>query len=73
MKAQDLGSNYEDNFLQFHMHWGDSTERGSEHLIDNHAYAAEVFLFSLNYLVNTRLLINYLFNQKIATFCKLEQ
>lgn len=31
------------NFLQFHMHWGDSIERGSEHLLDGKAFSAEVF------------------------------
>lgn len=31
------------SFLQFHMHWGDSIERGSEHLVDGHPYAAEVW------------------------------
>jgi carbonic anhydrase len=30
------------NFLQLHMHWGDSIERGSEHLIDGKPYSAEV-------------------------------
>ena len=32
------------NFLQFHMHWGDSVEKGSEHHIDNELFAAEVLL-----------------------------
>lgn len=30
------------NFLQFHMHWGDFLDKGSEHLIDNRPYSAEV-------------------------------
>lgn len=30
------------NFLQFHMHWGDILERGSEHLLDGKAFSAEV-------------------------------
>lgn len=34
--------NHQYNFLQFHMHWGDNLERGSEHLLDNKAYSAEV-------------------------------
>ena len=37
------------NFLQFHMHWGDSIERGSEHLVDGHPYAAEVCNFKKFY------------------------
>ena len=39
--------NHEYNFLQFHMHWGDNLHRGSEHLINGHAHAAEVFKFIL--------------------------
>ena len=31
-------------FLQFHMHWGDTFEKGSEHLVDDMPYAAEVSL-----------------------------
>ena len=27
------------------MHWGDNLDRGSEHLIDNHAYSAEVIQY----------------------------
>jgi hypothetical protein len=35
-------TNHVHSFLQFHMHWGDCLERGSEHLIDNKAYSAEL-------------------------------
>ena len=34
------------NFLQFHMHWGETCERGSEHLIDGEAYSAEVIFYA---------------------------
>ena len=30
------------DFLQVHMHWGENTSRGSEHLVDGQAFAAEV-------------------------------
>ncbi len=30
------------DFLQVHMHWGENTSRGSEHLLDGQAFAAEV-------------------------------
>jgi carbonic anhydrase len=30
------------SFLQFHMHWGDCLEKGSEHLIDGKTYSAEL-------------------------------
>lgn len=39
--------NDEYRFLQFHMHWGDTIERGSEHLIDDKPFAAEVLLNSI--------------------------
>ncbi len=29
-------------FLQFHMHWGQSNDHGSEHLINGKQYSAEV-------------------------------
>ena len=31
------------NFLKFHMHWGDSIEKGWEHLIDGKSHTAEVW------------------------------
>ena len=31
------------------MHWGDTIERGSEHMIDGKPYAAEVSVFMHNY------------------------
>jgi hypothetical protein len=37
--------NHRFSFLQFHMHWGDNMDRGSEHLIDGKAYSAEVRVF----------------------------
>ena len=33
---------YDYNFLQFHMHWGETEADGSEHMIDGKSYAAEV-------------------------------
>ena len=33
---------HEYKFLQFHMHWGDELDMGSEHLINGHPFAAEV-------------------------------
>jgi carbonic anhydrase len=30
------------SFLQFHMHWGDCLDRGSEHLLDDKPYSAEL-------------------------------
>jgi hypothetical protein len=29
-------------FWQFHMHWGRTDSKGSEHLIDNQSFAGEV-------------------------------
>lgn len=37
------------NFLQFHMHWGDSLERGSEHLLDGKPYSAEIHFVNWNH------------------------
>lgn len=39
----------EHNFLQFHMHWGDTSERGSEHLIDGKAFSAELHFVNWNH------------------------
>jgi carbonic anhydrase len=37
------------HFLQFHMHWGyGSKDKGSEHLIDGRAYAAELHFVNWN-------------------------
>ncbi len=33
---------YQFNFLQFHMHWGDQLDKGSEHLLDGKPFSAEV-------------------------------
>lgn len=33
---------YNYKLLQFHMHWGPKNSEGSEHLIDNKSYPAEV-------------------------------
>lgn len=37
------------SFLQFHMHWGDSLQRGSEHLLDGKAYSAELHFVNWNH------------------------
>lgn len=37
------------SFLQFHMHWGDSTEAGSEHLLNGKPYAAEMHFVNWNH------------------------
>jgi len=37
------------NFLQFHMHWGDNLDRGSEHLIDGKPYAGELHFVNWNH------------------------
>jgi hypothetical protein len=41
------------SLLQFHAHWGCSNSEGSEHLVDNKSYAAEVFFvrFFLIYII----------------------
>ena len=39
---------YDYNFLQFHMHWGDTPADGSEHMIDGKSYAAEVIIILKN-------------------------
>jgi len=36
-------------FLQFHLHWGNTIERGSEHLIDNEPYSAELHFVNWNH------------------------
>jgi hypothetical protein len=35
--------NNEYKFAQFHLHWGNG-DNGSEHTIDEHQYASEVFI-----------------------------
>jgi carbonic anhydrase len=37
------------SLLQFHAHWGCSNSEGSEHLVDNKSYAAEVFFVCFFY------------------------
>ena len=37
------------NFLQFHMHWGDDIFNGSEHLIDDKPYSAELHFVNWNH------------------------
>lgn len=44
-----INENHEYNFLQFHMHWGDDLEKGSEHLLDGQPYAAELHFVNWNY------------------------
>ena len=51
-------------FLQFHMHWGETIMHGSEHKIDHKAYAAEVFAIFLIYKyirINGLILLNLRF------------
>ena len=43
---------YDFNFLQFHMHWGETTEAGSEHQIDRKSHAAEVSSEEKDYVFN---------------------
>jgi carbonic anhydrase len=31
------------NFLQLHMHWGETVDHGSEHMIDGRAFSGEVY------------------------------
>ncbi|CAN7986458.1 unnamed protein product [Ixodes hexagonus] len=35
-------------FLQFHFHWGGSSTRGSEHVVDDHRYSMEMHLVHIN-------------------------
>ena len=35
-------ANHQYKLHQFHMHWSDTFIKGSEHLVDNKPYAAEV-------------------------------
>jgi hypothetical protein len=39
------------SLVQFHFHWGENNYQGSEHYIDGHKYAAEVFKFSVCFLL----------------------
>ncbi|XP_028608964.1 carbonic anhydrase 5A, mitochondrial [Grammomys surdaster] len=41
-----LGNHY--RLKQFHFHWGATNERGSEHVVDGHAYPAELHLVHWN-------------------------
>lgn len=41
--------NDEYRFIQFHMHWGDTIERGSEHLINDEHFAAELHFVNWNH------------------------
>lgn len=41
--------NEEYSFLQFHMHWGDTFEKGSEHLVDDTPYSAELHFVNWNH------------------------
>jgi hypothetical protein len=60
------------DFLQVHMHWGENTSRGSEHLLDGQAFAAEVaeFDFNIEFLFLFPLKKNQLFQKD--SFCQLE-
>ncbi len=55
------------SLLQFHAHWGCFNNEGSEHLVDNKSYAAEVFF--VRFFFN---LYYSLLNYNIASFCSLE-
>ena len=55
-------SHSEFSFLQFHMHWGDTIEKGSEHLINGKPYAAEV-ISNFSYF-NQLVLLEFLFYLK---------
>uniref|UniRef100_A0A147BEV1 Carbonic anhydrase n=1 Tax=Ixodes ricinus TaxID=34613 RepID=A0A147BEV1_IXORI len=35
-------------FLQFHFHWGNSSARGSEHVVDDNSYSMEMHLVHMN-------------------------
>ncbi len=36
-------------FLQFHMHWSKTDDKGSEHLVDGKSYAAELHFVNWNF------------------------
>ena len=43
------GSKEAISLIQFHFHWGENNYQGSEHYIDGHKYAAEVFFLNKLY------------------------
>ena len=55
---------------QFHFHWGAEDDRGSEHLVSGHAYAAEVKP-TIMPVFHTKL-FQYWYLRIVGTFCLLE-